>query len=289
MNTFLTHSNNFCRSDNTLTLVTNVSQVSIWFQHITVTISQLDLTVACSWPAMPGMGLCCQRLSENKETLKHRWPSGSCQEAQAISSPLSPRGSMDESLAGASLEEDDEESSSPRLPFTNSSSNYLQVLARERKSSRTSTSSGRSSVVSIVSVQSAAHLARMSSLGGPTSSTEHSEVRRKTRRAVSLKLPSRHRNKSHDGDTKVPTIYVDDPPSGAARRKSSLQKAMSLLAVTPSEPRPVQKILRQPTRRQHVRGISGLPIATQEHSRQTLYYPTNVPVRTRRTSTSLYM
>lgn len=121
------------------------------------------------------------------------------------------------------------------------------------------------------------------------------------RRAVSLRLPrSRH---PKDLDTKLPTVYVDDEElsSGRGRRKSSLRRALSLLSLNSltkegfpgasrAPQKPVQKILRHPTRRHTtVRGISGLAIDGRSqatcrgglHRAQTLvYYPTNTSLRT---------
>ncbi|KAF2354718.1 hypothetical protein FHG87_014529, partial [Trinorchestia longiramus] len=170
---------------------------------------------------------------------------------------------------------------------------FLQVssILGSRKSSRGS-SSGRSSLASVVSVQSADRFTRVSSL--TTEDAVEMEGLR-PRRAVSLRLPNRH-SKGRDSDSRLPTIYINDPPSHRpSRRKSSLQRALSLLTVSSAtstgsvESKPVKKILRQPTRRRHVRGISGLPIAAENNnplSRSgTFYYPTRAPPRPRHTST----
>ena len=269
---------------------------------------------------MPVMGQCCQRSSEDKENLsyKRRWPnaSRSARLSSDSSAPLNPRGSFNEILSSIPDEGEEEPESPLKSPGTAQTTNHLQVtsfILGHRKGSRTSTSSGRSSVASVLSVQSETQLPRMSSFSGRSENeeedsniTEEIRRKRKPRRAVSLKLPSRYR-RAQESDTKVPTIYIDDPPSRptlAARRKSSFEKALSLLSLAsapPAEARPVQKILRQPTRRHHVRGISGLPIAAENTSmhyphsslhhmsrRQTVYYPTNAPVKTRRTSTGYY-
>ncbi|XP_018016996.1 uncharacterized protein LOC108673648 [Hyalella azteca] len=167
-------------------------------------------------------------------------------------------------------------------------STFLQVssILGSRKNSRGS-SSGRSSLASVMSVKSADNFPRGSSL---TVEGVSAVTSLRPRRAVSLKLPSKHR-KGQDEESRLPTIYVQDPPT---RRKTSLQRALSLLSVGGSAnnasvpPKPVRKILRQPTRRRHVQGFSGLPIADQNRaplSRSSpLYYPTPAPPRTRRVS-----
>ena len=113
-------------------------------------------------------------------------------------------------------------------------------------------------------------------------------------RTVSLRLPRDRRDK--DFDTKLPTIYVDDKSqSYRGERRSSLNIALSLLSLnttgrrssltTEKPQKPVQKILRQPTRRhQTVRGMSGLAIDGSRQSSYaqhpgTLYYPTVVSMR----------
>lgn len=250
------------------------------------------------------MGLCCQRPARDKENInnKYRWPNGSTPARLNSDSTesRSPRGSV-----GDPLDEGDESAvfHETELPMYSrpskdsgchpSSNTHLQVNSSygSRKGSRTS-SSGRSSLASVVSVQSAVQLGRMSSLKQDFDCPAAADDRRRNRprRAVSLRLPSRYRRPS-DNETKLPTIYVDDPPIRSVRRKSSLQRALSLLTLTSSssaETKPVQRILRQPTRRHHVRGISGLPIACENTSglsrTQTVYYPTHVPMRSRRPS-----
>ena len=124
--------------------------------------------------------------------------------------------------------------------------------------------------------------------------------RKRAQRTVSLRLPREQRHEDEDMDTKLPTIYFDDEekPSGfRGERRSSLNMALSLLSINSSRrssltekpQKPVQRILRQPTRRhQTVRGISGLAIDGSrqppsmnnrlQHS-STLYYPTVVSMR----------
>ena len=253
--------------------------------------------------AMPDMGLCCQRPAEDKENLsfKHRWPNGSQpikQDSISSEPETSPRESAFEHFTIPETAEEQELSEElAQSPKTKESLtvNHLQVssIFGVRKGSRTS-SSGRSSLASVMSVQSAIQLTRLSSLRQDEAASLAGDIRmEKPRRAVSLRLPSRYRN-PHEKETRLPTIYVDDPPSKPARRKSSLQRALSLLTLAgsqSSEPRPVQKILRQPTRRHHVRGVSGLPVSAQNTAgfsrTQTLYYPTHVPIRHKRT-TSIY-
>ena len=142
----------------------------------------------------------------------------------------------------------------------------------------------------------------------PDSSLKNSKnqlsLKKKIRRTVSLRL---YRSKQHkDIENKLPTIYVEDLPSsnlslnqGTSNRgsKGSLNQALSLLSLnslyrreknTKSE-KPVQKILRQPTRRHHtVRGLSGLAIDYPSKSSltvnglqrsRTLYYPTTTSSR----------
>lgn len=120
---------------------------------------------------------------------------------------------------------------------------------------------------------------------------------RPPRRAVSLRLPrSRHRK---DIDTKVPTVYVEDEEmvSSRSRRKSSLRQALSLLSLnslskelgtSSKTQKPVQKILRHPTRRHTtVRGISGLAIdgrsqlssRSGQRAQALVYYPTSTSLR----------
>lgn len=243
---------------------------------------------------MVGMGLCCQRSSKNKENQhpKHRWPNGS------KPPPLLHTEKSEDSSEGRRVSTDDSHEDfellhSPRYLDEPPSNAFLQVssILGSRKSSRGS-SSGRSSLASVVSVQSADRCRRVSSYTQDEKTCEGEVLR--PRRAVSLRLPSRHR-RAHDSDSRLPTIYINDPPPHRPRRrKSSLQRALSLLTVSSAastgsvEAKPVKKILRQPTRRRHVRGISGLPIAAENTSAlsrsRTLYYPTQAPPRTRRTS-----
>ena len=258
------------------------------------------------------MGLCCERAVEDKGNpqCKYRWPSGSSPQHDSKDSDSSGRReSFNDTLYDVpDVFEDEEEENEESVkgpgavnPPNSCISNHLQVsnILGYRKNSRTSVSSGRSSVVSILSVQSATQAPRKSSLSKPDedeprtelTSSLSVEMRRKPRRAVSLRLPSRYRRKSQENETNIPTIYVDDPPcrpASAGRRKSSLQMALSLFSLSNSlseEPpvKPVQKILRQPQRRHHVRGISGLSIEADTvyrgGRRQTLYYqPVNYPM-----------
>lgn len=241
------------------------------------------------------MGLCCQRFSKEKEAEPNKLcgPKGSntSRPDSESSAQYSPGIPLSEGCNASDESNEFEVSLSPNFPKETVSNTHLQVIPffGPRKGSKTP-SSGRSSIASILSVQSAVQLTRMSSLRNDDGEIIDDEIRRqRSRRTVSLRLPSKHR-RSYDSETKVPTIYVDDPPSRPVRRKSSLYRALSVLTVSsePSKPRPVQKILRQPTRRRHVRGISGLAVAEPNISginrTQTLYYPTNRPSPSRRTA-----
>lgn len=184
-----------------------------------------------------------------------------------------------------------------------------------RKASRGSAGSERGSFSSVASVAVTtilkARLGRSSSLTVPEDDPCSCPAPCTARgaRTVSLRLP---RSYGGDGDTNLPTIYVDDSPRQRCRgRRSSLRRALSLLslstvlrgdaapaspapreALPPKPQKPVQKILRQPRRRHNtVRGMSGLaidgasgvqgggaacPALQRAH---TLYYPTAATMR----------
>lgn len=184
-----------------------------------------------------------------------------------------------------------------------------------RKVSRGSVSSERGSFSSVSSVAVntilKARLGRSSSLTVPEDDPCSCPAPCTARgaRTVSLRLP---RSYGGDGDTNLPTIYVDDSPRQQCRgRRSSLRRALSLLSLStvlrgeaaptapapreappPKQQKPVQKILRQPRRRHNtVRGMSGLaidgasgvqgggaacPALQRAH---TLYYPTAATMR----------
>lgn len=185
----------------------------------------------------------------------------------------------------------------------------LQYVSRVRKISRGSTSSERGSICSVSSVTAVLRerLGRSSSLkvrrhraesetlqpGSPALATV-----RRPRRAVSLRLPRSHR-RSHEQDTNLPTIYVEDSPRARNHndrmmgRKSSLKRALSLLSMNSlrqdvaghqKPQKPVQRILRQPRRRHNtVRGLSGMAIDAANQPvlqrSSTLYYPTAATLR----------
>ena len=243
------------------------------------------------------MGSCCQRLSEDTGNLgdKHHWPDGSRSSrlSSDTSTQFSPRVSFSDSIIALDKLDQAEMRLSEETPKDVFSSSHLQVMSffGPRKGSKTP-SSGRSSLASILSVQSAVQLTRMSSLKQEGSNISSDEIRcKKPRRTVSLRLPNKHRRPS-ECETKVPTIYIGDPQP--VRRKSSIQRALSLLSVdsTHAEPKPVQRILRQPRRRRHVRGISGLPIevpyTTRLQRNQALYYPTHNAQYARRETLAVY-
>ncbi|XP_076057880.1 uncharacterized protein LOC143035144 [Oratosquilla oratoria] len=206
----------------------------------------------------------------------------------------------------------------------------LSDICRSRKVSHESCFSDRRSSQSSVSSFTAAlrvRLGRSTSLRSQgdepmftAGSSIISSLRRGSdgpRRCVSLRLPRSHR-RTNDGDTNLPTIYVDESPkenlnsclsspdpagsTGHLQRKSSLRRAFSLslnsmgpkhegsssAASAKSQPKAPKKILRQPRRRHHtVRGLSGLAIDDANQSQSpyglqrahTLYYPTATSMR----------
>ena len=119
----------------------------------------------------------------------------------------------------------------------------------------------------------------------------------RTRRAISLHLPRKFstqiiKPKRRSVNEDYLRYRGGSLPRMSERRKSSIQQALSLLSLESfreKKEKPVQKILRQPTRRHDtVRGMSGLAI-DGSHQRllgmdslyrsQTVYYPTNTSVR----------